>query len=210
VADPKTAGTETAGTPPIPPTRPEDAPGAQPSPEPESLSGADEPSAHALAAAPRPLPKPVSAKDLVEAADLAPTALAAATAPRPVRKPAGLKRRAGALATARAAARDKARLAAKASDGKTVSGGRRKQIPASASLAAAATNRNAVDLSQTILVGVFGSPTSRRAILRLPSGDIRRVKKGESIEGWKVATIGQSSIKLTKSGKSQTLNVPGE
>jgi type IV pilus biogenesis protein PilP len=197
---------KTAAAPPPPPDRPE---AEEATGKATEESASDEASTHALAAAPRPFPKPISAKDLAEAEDLAPTRLAALAAPPPVGKPAGLKRRAGALAVARAKARDEARQA-KSSAGGAVDRRDRRQIPASASLARSATTRNAVELGETILVGVFGASSSRRAILRLPSGEIRRVKSGESVDGWKVASIGQSSIKLTKSGKSQTLNVRGE
>ncbi len=53
------------------------------------------------------------------------------------------------------------------------------------------------------LVGVFGSPSKRRAILRLPNGKMTKVEAGDRVDGARVAAVGSDSVRL--SGRSQDI-----
>lgn len=79
--------------------------------------------------------------------------------------------------------------------------------PSSPAIARAATVKDAIDLAETSLLGVFGKPNSRRAIVRLPSGEVRRVGTGESLEGWTVTSIGAASMKMRRGGETRSLKL---
>ncbi|HEU0223569.1 MAG TPA: hypothetical protein VFR34_15340 [Paracoccaceae bacterium] len=73
----------------------------------------------------------------------------------------------------------------------------------------AATEPQALDLGSVSLIGIFGTPKSRRALIRLPSGSYRRVTRGDNVEGWSVAAIGEDSLHLARSGQIQVLRLAG-
>jgi hypothetical protein len=73
--------------------------------------------------------------------------------------------------------------------------------------------RNAATISDGLgdgvaLIGVFGASDGRRALVRGQDGAIRRVRRGDSVDGWSVAAIDFDSVRLTSGGRSQTLKVP--
>jgi type IV pilus biogenesis protein PilP len=57
--------------------------------------------------------------------------------------------------------------------------------------------------NEVSLVGVFGSPSNRRAILRLPNGKMTKVEAGDRVDGARVAAVGPDSVRL--SGRSQDI-----
>ncbi len=73
----------------------------------------------------------------------------------------------------------------------------------------AATVRNAMPAGQTSLVGVFGDEATRQALIREPSGVIRRVRPGDRVDNWTIAAIGQDSIQLRNGSERRTMRVPG-
>lgn len=81
-------------------------------------------------------------------------------------------------------------------------------IPSSASVAKSATVRNAINLSRVNLIGVYGKPSSRRALVRLKSGRYKKVKVGDRVDGGRVSAIGDAQLIYTKSGRSVTLRMP--
>lgn len=81
-------------------------------------------------------------------------------------------------------------------------------LPTRASVAKTATIRNAINLSQLNLIGVYGTPAKRTALLRLPSGRFVKVKPGDRVDGGKIAAIGDSSLSYVKSGRNRVLKVP--
>jgi hypothetical protein len=81
-------------------------------------------------------------------------------------------------------------------------------IPSSTSVAKAATVRNAINLRQINLIGVYGTSSNRRALVRLPSGGYRKVKVGDRLDGGRVAAIGDSELRYTKGGRNVTLKMP--
>lgn len=80
--------------------------------------------------------------------------------------------------------------------------------PSGASVAQAATIRNGLRLNQVNLVGVYGSSSSRRALVRMPGGRFVMVTVGDRLDGGRVAAISANSLVYTKSGRNVTLEVP--
>ncbi|MDV7142797.1 hypothetical protein R3X27_08885 [Tropicimonas sp. TH_r6] len=77
-----------------------------------------------------------------------------------------------------------------------------------ATVARKATEKNALRLSRVSLIGVYGTSSQRRALVRLPSGKYVKVKVGDRIDGGRVAAIGQSDLRYNKSGRTVTLKMP--
>ena len=82
------------------------------------------------------------------------------------------------------------------------------RIPSSASVAQAATVRNALNLSRINLIGVFGSPSDRRALVLFPNGRERKVKVGDALDGGRVFAIGDSELRYQKRGRNLILKMP--
>lgn len=141
----------------------------------------------AVARSPSPAPRP-------DALDMTPSKLALATAPAPAPRPKSIRPRAEpAAASSGGAAR-------------TVSRPQRNP-PTGPGVANAATLNNALALDQMNLIGVFGSNGSRRALLRMPNGEVRRVTKGAVVEGWVVSRIDKDAMRITRGGEAQVLKV---
>ncbi len=81
-------------------------------------------------------------------------------------------------------------------------------IPTSASVAQAATVVNAISLSAINLIGVYGSQSNRRALVRLKSGRYVKVEVGDRLDGGLVAAIGPDALQYIKSGRTFTLELP--
>lgn len=81
-------------------------------------------------------------------------------------------------------------------------------IPSAASVSRAATQKNAINLSRVNLIGVYGKPSSRRALVRLSSGRYKKVKVGDRVDGGRVSAIGETQLNYTKGGRSITLRMP--
>ena len=82
------------------------------------------------------------------------------------------------------------------------------RIPTSASVARSATERNAINLRQVNLIGVYGTPSNRRALVRLSNGRYRKVQVGDRIDGGQVSAIGDDELRYTKGGRSVLLRIP--
>lgn len=82
------------------------------------------------------------------------------------------------------------------------------QIPTRASVARQATIEDGISLRRVNLIGVFGSPSDRRAIVRLANGNHVKVVVGDRVDGGQVAAIGESSLQYVKSGRNLTLSLP--
>lgn len=81
-------------------------------------------------------------------------------------------------------------------------------LPSSANVAEQATIKNAINLGRLNVIGVYGSSSSRRALLRLPSGRYVKVEAGDRVDGGRVASISTNSINYVKGGRAQVLEVP--
>ncbi len=82
------------------------------------------------------------------------------------------------------------------------------KIPSSASASKEATVRNAINLRKVNLIGVYGKPSSRRALVRLSNGRYRKVEVGDRIDGGRVSAIGDAELRYQKSGRAIVLKMP--
>lgn len=80
--------------------------------------------------------------------------------------------------------------------------------PTSVSVARQATLRNAINLRDVNLIGVYGQPSDRRALVRLSNGRYRKVKVGDRMDGGRVLAIGDDTLRYQKNGRNVTLNMP--
>ncbi|SHJ42028.1 hypothetical protein SAMN05444000_108115 [Shimia gijangensis] len=82
------------------------------------------------------------------------------------------------------------------------------KIPSSASVARQATIQNAINLKKINLIGVYGTASSRRALVRMSNGRYKKVQVGDRIDGGKVAAISDTELRYVKSGKNVVLKLP--
>ncbi len=149
----------------------------------------DIPGPGSVAAAPLPTARP-------DHLDMTPSTLAVAAAPRPTPRPKSIKPRASVIEAA-------------AADGDVPDSVEVpvRRSPTGPGVANAATLKAAIRLEEMNLLGVFGSNVSRRALLRMPDGQIMRVTQGTVVDGWVVSRIDATSMRMTRGGTAQTLNV---
>ncbi|WP_170764420.1 hypothetical protein [Ruegeria lacuscaerulensis] len=138
--------------------------------------------------------------------DETPTALAVVRVPRPKPRPAGLSRPSGTQTAnlGSTAAIGQASAEAGSFQPKAVA----PKIPSSASVARQATIDNALNLRKLNLIGVYGTPANRRALVRLPSGRYKKLKVGDRLDGGNVIAISDSELRYQKRGKNLTLKMP--
>lgn len=184
---------------------------ARPAPRPDRFA----PTRNAPPVAKRPQTRPDRPEVVVEPVDETPTAQAVAVALLAKPRPSDLAARAKRVRDAREKAAQTRRIATPAPAPAPATRPKRvtpatPTLPTTASVRKAATVRDAIDLSTISLIGIYGSPRSRRALIRMPSGSYVRVTRGDSVDGWKVAAVGDDSLRLARGGDSQVLRVPGK
>ncbi|MDA3856735.1 MAG: hypothetical protein PF480_00480, partial [Roseovarius sp.] len=81
-------------------------------------------------------------------------------------------------------------------------------IPTTASVARQATARNAINLRNVNLIGVYGNPKNRRALVRLANGRYQKVQVGDRLNGGRVSAIGDTELRYKKSGRDVVLRIP--
>lgn len=81
-------------------------------------------------------------------------------------------------------------------------------IPSSASVARQATERGAINLRRVNLLGIYGTSSDRRAMVRLPSGRLVKVKVGDRIDGGRIVAIGDTQLQYQKGGRNLTISLP--
>ncbi|MBR9841616.1 MAG: hypothetical protein GYB25_00525 [Rhodobacteraceae bacterium] len=144
----------------------------------------------------RPRLRPETEKAAEEAEDTTATQYAVATSLRPKARPANFE-----TIVARVDPAERAQPA-------VVNAAVAPAIPSKASVARQATIQNAMNLRKINLVGVYGTSSSRRALVRLSNGRFKKVKVGDRIDGGKVAAIGDTELRYVKSGKNVVLKLP--
>lgn len=82
------------------------------------------------------------------------------------------------------------------------------KIPTKASVSQQATFANAINLGRTNLIGVYGSPSRRYALIRTSSGSFKKVRVGDRIDGGTIAAITDSEVRYQKSGRLVALAMP--
>ncbi len=143
----------------------------------------------------RPKPRPMTEKDAAES-DGTPTELAILVSQRPRQRPSNIAQLAQKSKTSEGVA------AVPASATVTP------KIPTTASVARQATIQNAINLKKVNLIGVYGTSSNRRALVRLASGRYKKVQVGDRIDGGKVAAISDQELRYVKSGKNIVLKMP--
>jgi len=83
------------------------------------------------------------------------------------------------------------------------------RVPQNANVAREATTANQINLRDVNLIGVFGSASNRRALVRLSNGRLQNVKVGDRLDGGRVAAIGDAELRVAKSGRNIVLRMPG-
>ena len=81
-------------------------------------------------------------------------------------------------------------------------------MPTKASVAKNATFANAINLGKTNLIGVYGTPSKRYALIRLGSGQYKKVRVGDRVDGGTVAAITESEVRYKKGGRMVALAMP--
>lgn len=75
-------------------------------------------------------------------------------------------------------------------------------------VAQAATLEGAIKLRDINLIGVYGRPNDRRALVRLGNGRYVKVEIGSSLDGGQVTAIGDNALNYVKRGKTYALQLP--
>ena len=81
-------------------------------------------------------------------------------------------------------------------------------IPTSASVAREATVRNALRLNRMNLIGTYGKPSNRSALVRLQNGRYQKVQVGDRLDGGRVSAIRDGELLYTKGGRQISLSMP--
>lgn len=76
------------------------------------------------------------------------------------------------------------------------------------SVARAATEKNVLRLRRINLIGVYGGPSDRRALVRLANGRYKKVQVGDRLDGGRVTAISASELRYSKGGKNLALTMP--
>jgi hypothetical protein len=71
-----------------------------------------------------------------------------------------------------------------------------------------ATFKNAINLSQINLIGVYGSQANRYALIRQSNGRFKKVFVGDRFDGGLVAAITESELRYSKGGQILALQMP--
>ena len=71
-----------------------------------------------------------------------------------------------------------------------------------------ATRKNVINLRNINLIGITGTTRLRNALVRLPNGQVVKVRIGDRLDGGRVTDISSKTLTYAKSGRSITLNMP--
>lgn len=89
-----------------------------------------------------------------------------------------------------------------------VASGPAPSIPTKASVAKQATYAKAINLSKINLIGVYGQPSKRYALVRTANGKYHKVSVGDRIDGGQVRAITQNEVRYQKGGRLVALEMP--
>ncbi|WP_171240684.1 hypothetical protein [Ruegeria sp. HKCCA5491] len=78
-----------------------------------------------------------------------------------------------------------------------------------ANVKSAATQKGALKKNSVSLLGIFGSKTDMRALVRLSSGRVKEVKPGSRIASGTVVAIDDDGVMLRQSGQTKRIAIPG-
>lgn len=144
----------------------------------------------------------IAAEDAAQRFDNS-TSLAIALSPRPNRRPSSF----GAVVAA-ARARQQAPAVAAAPVRAAAPVPPQNFEPVPGGVAHAATLENAIQLHDINLIGVYGRPNARRALVRLGNGRYVRVEVGSALDGGQVTAIGAEALNYVKRGRTYAIELP--
>ena len=81
--------------------------------------------------------------------------------------------------------------------------------PVPGGVARAATQEDVIRLRDINLIGVYGRPNARRALVRLGNGRYVRVEVGSELDGGQVTAIGDEALNYVKRGRTYAVELPG-
>jgi hypothetical protein len=81
-------------------------------------------------------------------------------------------------------------------------------VPTRASVAKQATMANVLNMSKLSLIGIYGTPSNRHAMVRQANGRYVKVSIGDRIDGGRVAAITESELRYQKGGRMVVLEMP--
>ena len=81
-------------------------------------------------------------------------------------------------------------------------------LPTGSSVARAATQANAISLRDVSLIGVFGKPSSPKALVRLRNGRTVRVGVGDRVDSGRVTSIAPGRLTYRKGSRDLVLEMP--
>jgi hypothetical protein len=176
--------------------------------EPSAIEPAS--TAPVITASDRPRTRPTNSAKLNAAAQTAASAVVAAAIPAPKSTPTPSAPAAVAPA-ARPAAPTSGATTNNAAANRVTAAVPKTKIPSSTAttVARAATVENAINLRKINLIGVYGSKSDRRALVRLSSGRLSKVKVGDRLNGGRVQSITDSALTYVKGSRALKLQVGG-
>ncbi len=71
-----------------------------------------------------------------------------------------------------------------------------------------ATEEGLLDTKQMALIGTMGTEMARRALIRLPSGAIRKVTVGDTLRGRRIDAIQPDRLFMSRNGQQSILEMP--
>jgi hypothetical protein len=80
--------------------------------------------------------------------------------------------------------------------------------PVPGGVARAATQEDVISLREINLIGIYGRPNARRALVRLSNGRYVRVEVGSELDGGQVTAIGDEALNFVKRGRTYAIQLP--
>ena len=80
--------------------------------------------------------------------------------------------------------------------------------PVPGGVARAATQEDVIRLRDMNLIGIYGRPNARRALVRLSNGRYVRVEVGSALDGGEVTAIGNEALNHVKRGRTYAIEMP--
>ncbi len=72
-----------------------------------------------------------------------------------------------------------------------------------------ATKTDVLPHSGPVVIGIFGATNTPEALIRLPSGRVRRVKTGTRLAMGEIVAIDSKGLLVQRNGQSRRLEIPG-
>ena len=80
---------------------------------------------------------------------------------------------------------------------------------ANSTVKSAATQAGALKKNSVSVLGIFGPKSELRALVRLSSGRVKKVKPGSRVASGKVIAIDEKGVVLRQSGQNRRIDIPG-